>query len=81
MNITRRLRLIAFFLPVVGLLLMMPPFVFLFDRPGTFIGVPVIIAFLFMLWGAMIVATFLVQRRLRAHASADDGAGGKSDIR
>lgn len=64
MTVSRRVRLIAFFLPIVGLLLIMPPIVFIFDRPGTLFGVPNIIAFLFAVWLAMIVASFLLQRHL-----------------
>ena len=64
MSLSRRVRLIAFFLPVAGLVLIMPPVVFIFDRPMTILGIPGIIAFLFAIWFAMIIATFLLQRHL-----------------
>ncbi len=64
MTPSRRVRLLAFFLPIAGLILIMPPIVFIFDRPGTVFGVPNIIAFLFFVWFAMIAATFLLQRHL-----------------
>jgi len=64
MMLSRRLRLVAFFLPLAGLILIMPPIVFLFDRPGSILGIPSIIAFLFAVWLVLVVAAYFMQRAL-----------------
>lgn len=61
---SRRLRMIAFFLPWIGLLLFMPPFVKLFDNQLRIFGVPAIGVFLFGVWGSLIAISFAVQSRL-----------------
>ncbi|MCB9994005.1 MAG: hypothetical protein H6873_10150 [Hyphomicrobiaceae bacterium] len=61
---SRRLRMIAFFLPWIGLLLFMPPFVKLFDNQLRIFGVPAIGVFLFGVWGGLIAISFAVQSRL-----------------
>ncbi|MCB1517157.1 MAG: hypothetical protein KDJ19_06030 [Hyphomicrobiaceae bacterium] len=75
---SRRLRMIAFFLPWVGLVLFMPPFVKLFDNEHKLFGVPAIGPFVFGVWGALIAIAFLVQHFLRKAEQAqerDEGSG------
>lgn len=81
MNTPRRIRLIAFFLPIAGLILLMPPMVFVFDRPGTLFGIPIIIAFLFFVWLSMILATYFLQRHLELPSSARPGTSESDDRR
>lgn len=75
----RRYRLLAFFLPVAGLFLIMPPFVFVFDHPGTVFGIPVIIAFLFGVWTLMILGTLWLQKRLSTDEQPDEDQQGDAD--
>lgn len=81
MNVPRRYRLLAFFLPVAGLFLIMPPFVFVFDHPGTVLGIPVIIAFLFGVWALMILGTRWLQKKLiMAEPTTEQAEGGGDDL-
>jgi len=54
----------AFFLPVVGALLVMPPLVLLFDIKANLFGIPLIVAYLFSVWILLIFASFMLNRRL-----------------
>ena len=67
----------AFFMPVVGFLLIMPPLVMLFDVKANFFGVPLIVAYLFGTWMALIVASFILRRTLPQ--SSSDGLPSSDD--
>lgn len=59
-------RLVALFL--LGVLLLTPPFLLLFNRPVTFVGFPLLHLYLFAVWAVLIALAALVVRNL-------DGAG------
>ena len=44
-------------LPLLALFLLMPPFVTLFTADGSVAGVPLIVVYLFGIWGLLLVAT------------------------
>lgn len=54
----------AFFIPVLGAMLIMPPLVLLFDVQIDIFGVPLIVAYLFTTWLALIIASFVLRKRL-----------------
>ena len=59
-----RLRDAAVLLPLLGLFAWMPPVIGLFDASGRVLGVPLIVAWLFGVWLALIVVAFWLSRRL-----------------
>ena len=58
-------------MPVVGAMLVMPPLVLLFDVQVVVFGVPLIVAYLFGTWLALIVASFVLRKRL-PHGDGDE---------
>ncbi len=54
----------AFFLPVVGVLLILPPIVMLFDKGLNILGIPLIVAYLFATWLLLVFASFNLTRFL-----------------
>ncbi|MFO1301116.1 MAG: hypothetical protein U1F17_12185 [Burkholderiaceae bacterium] len=68
-----RLRDAAVVLPLVGLFLLMPPVITLFVRPADVVGVPLIVAYLFGVWLALIGCAALLGRRIAPDAAPDSG--------
>jgi len=68
---SRRARKLALLPPLLGLFLLMPPFVTLFVGAGRPFGVPLIVVYLFGTWIALIVAAAWLARGLDT-AAADD---------
>lgn len=68
-----RLRDAAVVLPLVGLFLLMPPVITLFVRPANVAGVPLIVAYLFGVWLALIGCAALLGRRIAPDAAPDSG--------
>lgn len=60
----------AFFLPVVGAMLVMPPIVMLFDVDADVFGIPLIVAYMFAVWLFLVVASLVLTRGL-PRAGAD----------
>ncbi len=60
----RRARDLALILPFIGMAALMPPLVGLFVG-STIAGVPLILAYLFGLWLALILAALMVAWRLK----------------
>ncbi|MGJ8527139.1 hypothetical protein [Maritalea sp.] len=54
----------AFFLPVVGVLLVMPPIVMLFDKDISIFGIPLIVSYLFTTWLFLIFTSIILTRFL-----------------
>jgi len=54
----------AFFLPVVGAILVMPPIVMLFDVNVSLFGFPLIVGYMFFVWLFLVVASYLLTRGL-----------------
>ena len=61
---SRRVQAAALLLPLVGLFLLVPPFITLFAGPVRVFGVPLIVVYLFTVWAALAVAAALLARRL-----------------
>ncbi len=61
---TPRLRDAARLLPALAAFLLMPPVITLFTGAHALAGVPLIVAYLFGVWLALIVAAALLARRL-----------------
>ena len=71
---TRR-RDAAFVLPAIGTLVLLPPFLNLFNRGLLIFGIPLEAVYLFTVWLALILGAFVMTRRADRDASApkDDG--------
>lgn len=55
---------IAFLLPLFGFLLLMPPAVLAFSLPSAIAGVPIIVLYIFAIWGGLIIGAAWLARRL-----------------
>ena len=69
----RRARDAAIVLPLGAVLLFLPPYVRLLDQPGFIFNIPLLHAYIFVLWLIGIVLTGLLARRL-AREAADESA-------
>lgn len=54
-------RLAALF--VIGIAALYPPLLVAFNRPASFLGIPVLPLYLFTTWGVLVVAGWLLSRR------------------
>lgn len=71
-------------LPVAAALLFLPPFILVFAAPVTVAGVPLIVVYVFSIWLVIVLAAWLVSRRVEPHDGSDvppdvgepPGAGG-----
>jgi hypothetical protein len=71
---TRRREQAAFMLPVLGLALLLPPLISLFDS-GRFMGIPLETAYVFLVWLLLIAgAAFVSWRMPRADNPPPDAA-------
>ena len=74
----RRLETTALVLPVFGAILIVPPFLGVFNLPVTVFGVPIVAIYLFSIWVGLIGATAFLSRRLgRDDAHADEHGDGE----
>jgi hypothetical protein len=53
-------RLAALF--ALGVLLLYPPLLGIFNRPGSLLGIPILPLYLFTVWGALLLTGWLVSR-------------------
>jgi len=60
----RKLEFLAFLLPVGGAILILPPLVLIANANTSIFGFPAIVAYLFAVWLALIIATYLLQHKL-----------------
>ena len=67
----RRYRNAAVLLPIGAVLVFMPPYVRLLDRPEYVWGIPALPFALFFLWLLGILLTAVVARRLSRHLTGD----------
>ena len=58
-------------LPVAAAVLLLPPFILIFAAPASIAGVPLIVVYLFGIWAAIVLAAWLVARRVEPHDSPD----------
>ena len=63
-------------LTIMGLLLMVPPLVYVFDQPIAHLGIPQIVLYLFILWLLLIVGTALLTHALPREVPDADPAEG-----
>lgn len=61
-----RLKDAAVLLPFAGLFLLMPPFIGLFSPTARLAGIPVMVLYVFGVWGLLIALAALLARRLSA---------------
>lgn len=67
----------AMALPIIGLALFSPPLIGLFASDAGVFGVPMIVAYLFAAWVALLFGAYLLARRLKR--ADPDRAGGEGD--
>lgn len=60
----RKARDAALILPLGGAILLMPPVAWIFARPETVLGVPLVVAYVFAVWAFLIASARLIARRL-----------------
>lgn len=70
----RRLRDAAFMLPIVGILLLVPPWIRILDQEARVFGVPVLLVGLFGLWAIGIALTAALATRLSRLGTDDQRA-------
>ncbi|MEL6766496.1 MAG: hypothetical protein AAFV01_13330 [Bacteroidota bacterium] len=61
-------------LPFLGVLLLASPLLFVVAVDRTLLGVPLIVAYVFIAWALLIVAARVVGRRILATAAAEEQA-------
>lgn len=60
----RRLESAALILPLLGVAMIVPPFISVFNAHRLVFGVPLVALYLFAVWGLLIVLTAILGRRL-----------------
>lgn len=63
-----RARDLAFIIPAVGGVVLLPPFINIFSPHVLLLGIPAGVVYLFALWGLLILGAYLVTRRLQEPA-------------
>lgn len=76
-RLSSRVRDAAVVLPLVGLFLLMPPTIALFAVGYPIAGVPLIVAYLFGVWIALIACAALIAHRLARSERDAGGEGGR----
>ena len=71
----RKTRDRAFMLPLVGVVLLLPPFADIFQIDFRVAGIPFTAVYLFVVWAALIVGAMIISRQLSAAYDPDDEAG------
>jgi hypothetical protein len=69
----------ALLLPLLGLLLLLPPFVGLLHGVAGFSGVPAIVLYIFIVWAALISAGFFLSRRIAAQQGFSTAMADQAD--
>ena len=69
---TRKIRDRALILPLVGLALLTPPIVFIFESGAKLYGLPVTLIYLFGIWAVLILAAWRQARALRNAITLED---------
>lgn len=63
---SQRAQSAAVVIPVLGLFLLLPPFITLFIGDARPLGIPLIVIYIFGVWAALLVVTAWLARRLDA---------------
>ena len=61
---------LALLLPLIGTFLLMPPAVLVFDLPINLGGIPLIVVYLFAIWGFLITGALILARQLSPKAES-----------
>lgn len=64
-------------LTVLGVALMLPPLVYVFDQPIAHFGIPQIVVYLFVLWLLLIVGTAVLTHALPREEPGNDQSKGE----
>lgn len=64
----------ATILPVAAAVLLLPPFILVFAAPVTVAGVPLIVVYVFAAWATIVLAAWLVARRLARKPDSVDAS-------
>lgn len=62
-------------LPIAAAVLLLPPFILVFAAPATIAGVPLIVVYVFAAWAVIVLAAWLVARRIEL-----DSPDGRADV-
>lgn len=65
-------KMLALFL--LGIALLLPPLLLLFNLPARVLGIPVLYLYIFVAWGALIVFAALVSSRIAPDTSSERAA-------
>lgn len=68
---SEKLRHLAICLPLFGLFLLMPPVLLIFGIPSVIAGIPLIVLYIFGIWGGLIAAAAFLARHLNAGDTGD----------
>lgn len=74
-----RVRDAARVLPLVGLFVLLPPVIGLFTAPVEIAGVPLIVVYVFTVWGALVACAALLARALGRDPDGESRDPGPSD--
>jgi hypothetical protein len=55
----------------LGIVLLLPPIAFIFDKPIVLFGVPLVVLYMFGVWFALVFASFMISRQLRKTMKSD----------
>jgi hypothetical protein len=70
----QRHREAALLIPLLGVFLILPPILGLFDGPHSFAGIPILHIYVFAVWLALVGAGFWLSRRLRGEEPESEPA-------
>ena len=49
----------------LGVVLLLPPITFIFDKPIVLFGVPLVVLYMFGIWFVLVLASYTISRHLR----------------
>ena len=55
----------------LGIVLLLPPITFIFDKPTVLFGVPLVVLYMFGVWFALVLASCMISRHLRKAMEKD----------
>jgi hypothetical protein len=78
-NDPEALRDAAALLPLAAAVLLLPPIVLIFAAPATIGGVPLIVAYVFLAWAAVVLSAWFIARGHERNAG-DGRPGGEPEV-
>lgn len=70
----RRVRTLATLAPLLGLFLLMPPFILPFAQEAEILGAPLVVVYIFAVWAVLILSARVIARRI-AQAPEEESDG------